>query len=296
MAAIWLLPALLLAGGARWFRDRASRQADTRYAAEHPAGEHGIARGAESFTMRGQNGRALLLLHGSGDTPQTLRYLATRLQAAGYSVHAPLLAGHGRSPAEFSRVRATDYLQSAAEGLDLLRREFSWIGVIGLSMGGALAAQLAADSSDVRALVLLAPYLEPPALVRWVSRSSWLWGVMVPFVGARGTRSVHDPLAGKESHAYGMFSPRALRALVRSAEAGRRALPRVTVETLVVHSREDIRIPVAIAERATATLRAPAERHWVSGCGHVITVDYCKDTVADLVLAFLTRVGGPPLS
>ena len=49
------------------------------------------------------------------------------------------------------------------------------------------------------------------------------------------------------------------------------------------------RIPLALAETATASLAGPTERRWVTGCGHVITVDYCRDVVANLVLDFLTR-------
>lgn len=288
----WLLSAAAIAAVVRWYRARVARRAASAWAARFPVAEHGIVTGAEGFTLRAPGGRALLLLHGSGDTPQTLRYLAEALHDAGYTVHAPLLPGHGRSPAAFARVSAGAYLDAARTGLDEVRRTGSWIGVVGLSMGGALATQLAAEASDVRALVLLAPYLVPPAIVRWVARSSWGWGVVTPFVGARGARSVHDPVAGAESRAYGLFSPRALRALVATADAGQRALPRVVAPTLVVHSREDIRIPTAIAERATSALRAPVERHWVTGCGHIITVDYCRREVATLVLSFLARVRG----
>lgn len=285
----WLLPAVVLTAAARAYRALAVRRANAAYAARYPAARDGVIPGAEGFVLRGTTGRGLLMLHGSGDTPQTLRYLAERLHAAGYTVHAPLLPGHGRSPEAFGAAHAGDYLEAAHRALDTLRRESSWTGIVGLSMGGALATQLAAGAEDVRALVLLAPYLEPPPQVRWAARSSWVWGQLVPFVGGRGEGSVHDPVARAESRAYGMFSPRALRALVATAAAGQRALAQVRVPTLVVQSREDVRIPVAIAERATAALRGPTERHWVAGCGHVITVDYCKDTVAGLVLGFLTR-------
>jgi carboxylesterase len=288
-----MLPLILLAGAAtvaRFLRPGAIARADAAYHARHPTGPQGIAEGAEGFTLRGASGRAQLLLHGSGDTPQTLRYLADRLHAAGYTVHAPLLPGHGRAPSELLDVRAADYRAAADAALDTLRRDSSWIGVVGLSMGGALAAPLAAEASDVRALVLLAPYLEPPPLVRWIARLAPVWGSLVPFLDGRGERSVHDKAAGAESRAYGVFSANAMRALADTAAAGQRALAHVTVPTLVIHSREDIRIPTAIAERASATLRGPTERHWVAGCGHVLTVDYCKQAVADLVIDFLTRL------
>jgi carboxylesterase len=285
----WRLPAAGVAAVARHLRPGAVGRADAAYRARYPMGPEGIAAGAEGFILRGSSGRGLLLLHGSGDTPQTLRYLAGRLHAGGYTVHVPLLPGHGRAPSAFLAVQARDYRAAAEAALDALRRDVSWIGVVGLSMGGALAVPLAAEASDVRALVLLAPYLEPPPLVRWTARLAPLWGPIVPLLDGRGEGSVHDKAAGAESRAYGVFSAKAMRALVETAAAGRRALAGVTVPTLVVHSREDIRIPIAIAERATATLRAPTERHWVAGCGHVITVDYCRAEVAALVLDFLAR-------
>jgi len=286
-----LLAALAVGAGAVW-RALAGRRVERAYRAGHPATAQGIVIGAESFTLEGTNDHALLLLHGSGDTPQTLRYLAERLNAAGYTVHAPLLPGHGRSPRAFTSVSAAGYLAAAREAMDDLHARSPWVGVVGLSMGGAIAAQLAASSPDVRVLVLLAPYLTPPVDVQWVARLSPLWGLVQPQLAGRGERSVHDPEARDASHAYGTFPPRALRALMETAAAGRAALPGVTAPTLVINSREDNRIPAALAETATASLRAPVERRWVSGCGHVITVDYCRDAVAEITLDFLARHTG----
>jgi esterase/lipase len=187
-------------------------------------------------------------------------------------------------------VSAEVYLRAAESELGELRATNGWIGVVGLSMGGAIAARLAAGHRDVRVLVLLAPYLTPTRSVAAVARAPRLWSLTVPYLGGRGGESsIHDPVARGESYAYGVFPPRAVRALVDTAAAARRALPAITVPTLVVNSEADNRIPRALAESATATLRAPTERHWVAGCGHVITVDYCRDVVAGLVLDFIAR-------
>jgi carboxylesterase len=282
--------AAALAGVA--LRIGAARRAERAYAIRRAPGADGIVPGAEGFTLRGTNGRALLLLHGSGDTPQTLRYLAGRLHDAGFTVRAPLLPGHGRGLRDFATTTAADYVRGVREELDGLRREFDWVGLVGLSMGGALAARLAAKDLDVRVLVLLAPYLTPPMPVTVVGRTARLWAIAVPYLSGRGDSSVHDPAARSDSLAYGVFPPGAVAALVETAAAARRALPAITAPTLVVQSREDNRIPFALAEHATATLRAPAERHWVTGCGHVITVDYCRAKVATLVLDFLARHAG----
>jgi carboxylesterase len=287
----WLLIPLVAGAGATW-RALSARRTERAYTSRFTVTAGGVVAGAESFTLPGTNGRGLLLLHGSGDTPQTLRYLAQRLNSAGYTVYAPLLPGHGRTPRDFMQVSATAYLAAAREALDQLRGRTAWLGVGGLSMGGGIAAQLAAESPDVRALVLLAPYLTPAAPVRWAARTSAVWGLVQPYLGARGETSVHDAAARNASYAYGVFPPNALRALVETARLGRDALGRVMVPTLVINSEQDNRIPPALAAEATSTLRGPVERHWVAGCGHVITVDYCKSKVAELVLAFLARHTG----
>lgn len=287
-----MLAALLLAVavGAGLFRVRAARRVERAYAARRPPRADGVVPGAEAFRLEGDTGRALLLLHGFGDTPQTLRYLGGRLHAAGFTVHAPLLPGHGRGLRDFATASAEDYVSAARGELATLLASAPWVGVIGLSMGGAIAARLAAESRDVRVLALLAPYLTPPRSVALVARTAPLWSAVTPyFTGRAGDASVHDPAARDSSFAYGMFPPRAVRALCATAAAGRRALASITIPTLVVNSREDNRIPLALAETATASLAGPTERQWVTGCGHVITVDYCRDAVAKLVLDFLAR-------
>jgi carboxylesterase len=269
-----------------------SRAIEAEYAARFPTDSNGVAQGAQGFRLEGVNGRSLLLLHGSGDTPQSLRYFGERVNAAGYTVFAPLLPGHGRSPRAFATATAADYHRAAREALAELHASSNWVGLVGLSMGGAIAARLAVEDSSVRVLALLAPYLTPPPQVRWVRAAAPLWGFTAPYLHGRGDASVHDKDADAKSRAYGTFSPGALTALARTAYAGLRALPDVTQPTLVINSEEDNRIPRKLALSALERIRAPMEQHWVSGCGHVITVDYCKDAVADLVVAFLARHAG----
>jgi len=271
---------------------RAARRLEDEYASRYPEGADGVVGGAEGFILKGTNGRRLLMLHGSGDSPQSLRYLADRLNASGYTVQVPLLPGHGRSPRAFATATASDYHLAAQGALSALTVSDGWIAVIGLSMGGALAARLCAESTRVQALVLLAPYLTPPTDVQAARALSWLWSPLMPYVRGGGEASVHDPVARDASRAYGTFSAGALSALVETAATGRRAIPRLRLPTLVINSEHDNRIPRALAQAAVNAFTVPVEVHWLDGCGHVITVDYCKDVVADLVLAFLARHAG----
>lgn len=273
-------------------RRRVARIVEADYAVRFPPDTAGIAGGAEGFVLPATAGRGLLLLHGSGDSPQSLRYLAEALNAAGYEVHVPLLPGHGRSPRSFAETTYAEYREAAAGALAAVTSRNAWTGVIGLSMGAALAANAVSESKRVRVLVLLAPYMIPPTAVRVTSKMAPLWSSLTPYVRGRGAASVHDPVARDESRAYGTFSRGALEALVTTADAGFRAVGAITIPTLVINSAKDNRIPRALADRVLSTIKAPLEEHWLEGCGHVITVDYCKEAVAKLVLAFLARHAG----
>jgi esterase/lipase len=76
---------------------------------------------------------------------------------------------------------------------------------------------------------------------------------------------------------------------VRAADAARASLPRVTAPTLYVQSREDNRLTEEVATRAFALIGARAKKlELLTGCGHVLTVDFCRERVAAMVCAWLT--------
>jgi carboxylesterase len=260
-------------------------------------GPDGIVIGGEGFVLERAGAPAVLLLHGGGDTPQTLRYLGEYLHARGFHVVAPLLPGHGRSVGEFRRLRSQQLVDAARDAYRELRRERGWTGVIGLSMGGALAVQVAAEHPDLPALGLAAPYLEMPRHIERAARMAWLWGPFVPVVESSEGVSVLDRRENEKSLAYGVFTAGALRALYEVVRGAQRALPAVKAPTLVVQSREDNRISVASAERAFAKLGAKEKRlECISGAAHVITVDFGRERVFELLASWLEQHGAAPVS
>ena len=150
-------------------------------------------------------------------------------------------------------------------------------------MGGAIAALLAADTPPP-ALVLLAPYLVVPALVRAVGPLHPLVAAGAPWIRSRGESSILDPVASAASRGYGVVTPHLLHELAAVVRRARRALPRVTCPTRVVQSRRDNRIAPGTALSAFARLgAADKELVWLDGSAHVITVDYEKEKVFALV-------------
>jgi carboxylesterase len=239
-----------------------------------------ILPGAETIDLQEEGSHGVLLLHGFGDTPQTLALLARRLRKSGYSVLAPLLPGHGRSMQSFAKSRANDWIATAGDAFIGMRSRHDSVSIVGLSMGGALAVLLAAEHQEIPALILIAPYIGMPRLLRIAAATHWLWRGMVGEVNARNPRSVRDPIEREKNLAYGAVTGRELHELSNVVRRARKSLSNVRAPTLIIQSREDPRCPPAVAEFALRTLGSKEKKLvWTEGAGHIITVDYGRDRV-----------------
>lgn len=246
--------------------------------------------GAATIDLPADAKRAVLLLHGFGDTPQTLAYLATYIHSHGWTVRAPLLPGHGRSLAEFAQSRADDWIDFARRELDALLEKYDLVSVVGLSMGGSLATILAAERGDLGALALLAPYLSMPMRLRRAAGAHRMLGAVLPYLRGGGERSIRDPAEVARNLAYGFTTPRLVFELARVVDRARAAAGRVAVPTLLVQSRQDNRIPPDAAERAFALFGVSDRRlMWTEGNGHIISVDYGRQAIFAAVVAWLEQ-------
>ena len=269
-------------------RARTEREFDRR----HPRGPDGVIVGAEAITLAGAAGApSVLLLHGFGDTPQSLRQLARHLHGAlGWTVHAPLLPGHGRDLRAFARSDARAWLEAARAAMQALHSTARPVALVGQSMGGALAVRLAAEWPDVPVMVLLAPYLGMRPRVDRLARRHRLISLVTAYVNSQADGSIRDPAARADSLGYGVTTPRLLYELRAVAREAWETLPAVRAPTLLLQSREDNRIRPGDAERAFARLAADRkELVWTSGNGHVLAVDFGCEGVFRHATDWLTR-------
>ncbi len=276
-----------------------AERVEAAHAARLPRSADGIVRGAESVWLRGSDTHALLLLHGFNDTPQSVTPLARALQTAGWTVHAPLLPGHGVDlPTMAATSRAEAWLACARTSYAALRATHQTVALCGLSMGGALASLLAAEHAEVPALVLLAPYLGMPKRLQLQLPLAWAVHWFTPYLpGTSGDRSLHDPEARARALGAGASTARTLTELRVIAGRAAGVLPALQAPTLYLQSREDNRISVAHATRQFARIgSAVKEQRWLTGCGHIITADYCRDEVARQVTEWLARWAGGALT
>ena len=240
----------------------------------------GVIKGAETIDLQEGGSHGVLLLHGFGDTPQTLTLLARRLAKSGYGVFVPLLPGHGRTMEAFRRSRAEEWIEAARESLYLMRARYATVSVVGLSMGGALAVIIASGASAIASVVLIAPYLGMPMPLRIAARTHWIWGALAGEINARNPRSIHDPIEREKNLAYGAVTGRTLYELSKVVGKARKALPTVTAPTMIILSKEDPRVAPEIADFAMKELGARDKKLVLTeGAGHIITVDYGRERV-----------------
>jgi carboxylesterase len=112
---------------------------------------------AAPFDLEGTNGEGVLLTHGFGGSAAHVRMLGDHLNANGYTVHGPLLEGHGTSLERMEQTGRRDWLESARQGYFRLAGECDRVHLFGFSMGGLLSLNLAAELSAASLTTLNTP-------------------------------------------------------------------------------------------------------------------------------------------
>lgn len=99
------------------------------------------------------------MIHGFTSTPDLVRPLADHISDTfGWEVHAPLLPGHGLTPKALDDVKYQEWQEFTEQQLMKLCEKYSKVHLMGHSMGGTIAAQLADKfPRAVSTLTLLAP-------------------------------------------------------------------------------------------------------------------------------------------
>ncbi|MEO7997206.1 MAG: alpha/beta fold hydrolase [Gemmatimonadaceae bacterium] len=287
---MWIVVSLILVVVAiAWiWRTRAQniRVFESHNAKRRPVGANGLVVGAEAVFLQGNQSHAVLLMHGFGDTPQSVRPLADALNAAGWTVHAALMPGHGRALREYAAAGASDWIHHAKRSYHELRATHDTVVVCGISMGAALSVILAAEHPEIPAVALLAPYLVMPRDMKIKTVAARLFSFVIPYhENIGGDRSIHDSVARGRTLGTGVVTGRSLNGLREISVRAQAALPSVKARALYLQSREDNRIDAGDAVTSFARLgSAVKEQRWLTGCGHIITVDFCKDEVARQVI------------
>jgi carboxylesterase len=236
--------------------------------------------------VRPGRGQAVLCLHGFTATPHTFTELADRLsQQLGFHIHAPLLPGHGTLCTDLDTVSYKDWIHCAENSLQQLKRKFSNVHVVGLSMGGALAQLLNQQyPNELKSVSLLAPALD--FLGELASPKVKAAHVLPKPILRRWILHKKQPTPG--SIAYMSSSMAALRELFRLTDHLKQTLKRTQNPMLIQVCQGD---PV-VDPRSAHTIAAynpQAKLIEYKNDAHILLLGPQKQEVINQIIAFISQ-------
>ena len=241
---------------------------------------------AESFYLPGSKGQGVLMVHGFGGTPAHLRMLAAHLNNDGYTVHGPLLEGHGTSLEHMEKTGRRDWLKSAEEGYARLSGECDRVHLFGFSMGGLLSLWLAAQQRPASLTTLNTPIKlhdrrQPLARVLQYVQRFQLW---------EGDEPEPEGEAARYWVGYEGFSVKAAVQLLDLIRETRTRLAKVTAPLLVIQSRVDESVrPVSAEMIMVGTSSFRKDLLWLERSRHNSLLDDERNLIHDKVLEHLRR-------
>jgi carboxylesterase len=231
------------------------------------------------FWEAGETG--ILLIHGLTATAAEVRLFAKILLANGYTVAGPLLAGHGTSPDDLNRTTWKDWVASAEEVYQKLRRRCKTVLIGGESAGAVISLSLACQHPEIPLLLLYAPAIQLN-LTRFQRLQI---RVLAPF-GLKIPKGNLDA-----SHAWQGYPVNPLKAAIQLQELGDevlRGLPAIRQPVLVVQGRHDTTIAPRSGEIILNGISSPVkELHWFENSSHVVLIDQELEQIAALSLQFI---------
>ncbi|GKW20189.1 lipoprotein [Pectobacterium araliae] len=108
----------------------------------------------------GQPHKAILLVHGLGDSPGSFIDITPKLVELGFLVRTVLLPGHGTRPSDLLHVTVDDWRNVVAEQAAILSKEVDEVYLGGFSTGGNLVLEYASQHPEIKGLVLFSPAIK----------------------------------------------------------------------------------------------------------------------------------------
>lgn len=230
----------------------------------------------------------VLVLHGFTGNPFSMRGIADAFFAAGWSVELPLLPGHGSSLEEILASSWADWCSATAAAYEALCARCRKVVVVGLSMGGTLACWLAVSHPELAGMVLVNPFIEPPAPSAIEILEGMLAGgvTVIPSIGS----DIKLPHVSEPSAAGTPIAP--LLSLFSGMQELSTRLGEIAIPVLLFSSREDHVVPPSSGDYLVARVAGEVERVFLEQSYHVATLDYDREEIERASVAFGKKVVG----
>ena len=244
-----------------------------------------ILTGAEPFRHDGSD-IGVLLCHGFTGTPQSLRPWGEYLAERGYTVHVPLLPGHGTTWQDMNSTRWQDWYACVDRAFRELHETCERVVVGGLSMGGALSLQLAQEHGPrISGLVLVNP------AVKFEDPRTRLLPVLKHLMGsleAIGNDVKKDDVT---ELAYTRTPLKAAHSQLVAWQSVIRDLPEVTQPVLLLRSTQDHVVPASSSALILSRISSrDVTEILLEDSYHVATIDNDAPRIFDESAKFVERI------
>jgi len=208
---------------------------------------------------------------------------------AGFDVEVPCLPGHGTVVEDMLLTRWRDWSRAAEAAYSSVAATHDRVVVVGLSMGGTLAAWLTSRHPAIDGVVFINPMVLPidPFVQAMVSEMITAGEVYAPRTG-NGTSDIADPDAVENAYAETPLAP--VLSLFEAVDELQPHLRKIVCPVLLMTSVQDHVVDPAASDHLAAQVSGPVERVSLERSYHVATHDYDKQLVIDRTLEFIRRI------
>ena len=258
-----------------------------------------------SYHLEGTNGKGVMLIHGLTGIPAEMKLVARTLNRKGYSVYAPLLAGHGVDEPTLTATRWQDWLDSVVDAAVQFRQSVDSIATAGICVGGKLGMLAAKRRPDIiHATAIYSTCFRydgwnVPSHYRWLSYlPKWTANLPkfrdmsfseTPSIGIKDARLRTAMQQLSSEGVLDEFPVKSLAEMLRLSAEVKREAPRMQAPALILHAREDDLSHPRNAMQLASIIGAPHELHFIEDSYHMIHVDRHHRHVAELTADFFAR-------
>ncbi|MBF2079977.1 MAG: alpha/beta fold hydrolase [Synechococcales cyanobacterium T60_A2020_003] len=228
----------------------------------------------------------IICLHGFTGMPYEVLPVAKACVASGFDAAVPLLPGHGYAALTdqrqwFPRITMEQMHEVARAEIERARQQYEFVGMFGLSMGGAIALTMASEGR-LDACVAAAPALRLPDIAE---RLIPILGWANFFIRKRKKPEFYLPC-------YPFYNSWALRELRRMGRYATDQLPKVTCPLCVVHSHQDPTISPAVVDMILQHVPQSVDVEWFDESGHCLPCDIQGQAMAEYSARFFQQIAG----
>ena len=238
----------------------------------------------EQLDRRQQLG--IVCLHGLGGTPQSIAPLTAALLQAGYTTTAPLLCGHGTTPAKLQGFGWQDWLRDVVRVARSLHAVHDRIVFVGQSMGATLALAASLELPFIAGVAAInAPVLPPdPDATEHLEYLIERGRTMQP----AGAANIRDPEA--VDAAYDELPLSSLLEMGSGTASVYAELTSITIPIMVVSSDHDDVIDPANSDALAALVSGRVHRLRLANSAHVAALDLDRELLAQELLTWLVNL------